>query len=127
VVNSHNWSAVAKSYGLWVAAYASNADTSYQKPSAPVCGAWGRNVAIYQYSSHGRLRGFNGYLDLDRFYGDEAAWKAFATAKPAAKSKEPAKEKTAPAKSSGGVTVDGVLGKDTVKALQKWLNKQLSK
>ena len=26
-----------------------------------------------------------------------------------------------------GVTVDGVLGKDTVKALQKWLNKKLSK
>lgn len=147
VVNSHNWTAVAKSYGLWVAAYASNADTGYQKPSAPVCGAWGRNVAIYQYSSHGRLRGFNGYLDLDRFYGDAAAWKAFATAKPAAKSKEPAKEKTAPAKSSGvlkvdgimgkdtvkalqkvlGVTVDGVMGKDTVKALQKWLNKKLSK
>lgn len=151
VVNSHNWTAVAKSYGLWVAAYASNADTGYQKPSAPVCGAWGRNVAIYQYSSHGKLKGYSGWLDLDRFYGDTAAWKAFATAKPAAKStsdktaekddKPTAKATTSALTVDGimgkdtvkalqkvlGVTVDGVMGKETVKALQKRLNKKLAK
>ncbi|MGN1382361.1 MAG: GH25 family lysozyme [Eubacterium sp.] len=138
VVKAHDWSSVAKNYGLWVAAYPSNNKTGYKAVSAPKCGAWGSNVAIYQYSSHGSLSGFSGWLDLDIFYGDENAWNAFAGVK---------KQKTVP-KADGsksgkivedgimgpdtiralqkhlGVQADGIMGKETVKALQKYLNKQ---
>lgn len=52
--------------GLWVAQYANNKPTGYQ--SAP----WNEGAypcAIRQYSSNGRLNGWNDVLDLDKFYG----------------------------------------------------------
>lgn len=142
VVRSHDWSSVAKDYGLWVAAYANNNATGYKPALLPSCGAWGKNVALFQYSSHGRLRGFNGWLDLDIFYGDKTAWTKYATnasVHSAAATKTPDKE-TAKAKELTvdgimgpdtikalqkhiGVQADGIMGKETVKALQKWLNK----
>lgn len=106
VVKSYNWASVAKNYGLWVAAYPSNAVTGYKTVSSPACSAWG-SAAIYQYSSHGKLYGYSGYLDLNRFYGDKAAWIKYATA-----------GKTATTK----LTVDGILGANTIKALQKYLD-----
>ena len=63
-------------YGLWIAQYASNKTTGYQ--ATP----WNEGkyaCAIRQYSSAGRLSGWNGNLDLDKFYGDRDAWKAYAT------------------------------------------------
>lgn len=57
--------------GLWVAQYANMDQTGYQ--SAP----WNEGAyscAIRQYSSAGRLNGYNGNLDLNKFYGDNAAW-----------------------------------------------------
>ena len=60
--------------GLWVAQYADNNPTGYQ--SAP----WNEGAyacAIRQYSSAGRLNGYAGYLDLDKFYGDVSAWNAY--------------------------------------------------
>lgn len=69
--------ASARDCGLWVAQYADNNPTGYQE--AP----WNEgayNCAIRQYSSAGRLNGWEGNLDLDKFYGDAAAWAAYATA-----------------------------------------------
>lgn len=40
-------------------------------------GAWG-SCAMYQYTSHGRIAGWSGNLDLDVFYGDAAAWDKYA-------------------------------------------------
>ena len=44
---------------------------------------------IRQYSSCGRLNGWGGNLDLDKFYGDKDAWNKYAgkgnTTKPAEK------------------------------------------
>lgn len=60
--------------GLWVAQYADNNPTGYQ--SSP----WNEGAyacAIRQYSSSGRLNGYAGYLDLDKFYGDVNAWNAY--------------------------------------------------
>lgn len=60
--------------GLWVAQYADNNPTGYQ--SSP----WNEGAyacAIRQYSSAGRLNGYAGYLDLDKFYGDVNAWNAY--------------------------------------------------
>lgn len=62
-------------YALWVAQYANNNRTGYQeKPwneGAYVC-------ACRQYSSTGKLPGYNGDLDLDKFYGDKEAWNKYA-------------------------------------------------
>lgn len=65
--------ALAKKYncGLWIAQYASMNATGYQ--STP----WNEGAyscTIRQYSSAGRLNGWNGSLDLNKFYGDRADW-----------------------------------------------------
>lgn len=52
--------------GLWIAQYADNNQTGYQ--GSP----WNEGAyscAMRQYSSNGRLNGWNGALDLDKFYG----------------------------------------------------------
>lgn len=63
--------------GLWIAQYANMNATGYQdKP-------WNEGkyaCAIRQYSSAGRLPGWNGNLDLNKFYGDANAWRKYAGA-----------------------------------------------
>ena len=52
--------------GLWIAQYADNNPTGYQNTP------WNEGAytcAIRQYSGFGRLNGWNGDLDLDKFYG----------------------------------------------------------
>ena len=62
-------------YGLWIAQYADMNQTGYQdKPWNE--GAY--SCAIRQYSSCGRLNGWGGNLDLDKFYGDKDAWNKYA-------------------------------------------------
>lgn len=58
-------------YPLWVAQYANNRPTGYQ--SVP----WNDKAyacAIRQYSSTGRLPGWGGNLDLNKFYGSKVDW-----------------------------------------------------
>lgn len=62
-------------YGMWIAQYANNRATGYQRHP------WNEGTylcAIRQYSSHGRLAGYGGNLDLDKFYGDRTAWDKYA-------------------------------------------------
>lgn len=62
-------------YGLWIAQYANMNPTGYQETP------WNEGAyscAIRQYSSCGRLSGYSGNLDLDKFYGDGAAWDKYA-------------------------------------------------
>lgn len=57
--------------GAWVAQYADDHPTGYQ--DAP----WNEETyacAIRQYSSHGRLDGYGGDLDLDKAYMDADGW-----------------------------------------------------
>lgn len=57
--------------GAWVAQYANNDATGYQ--DSP----WNEGsyaCAIRQYSSHGRLDGYSGNLDLDKAYMDADGW-----------------------------------------------------
>lgn len=58
-------------YPLWVAQYANNRLTGYQtqpwNDKAYAC-------AIRQYSSTGRLDGWNGNLDINKFYGSRLDW-----------------------------------------------------
>lgn len=72
-------------YGLWIAQYADNSETGYQDTP------WNEGAydcAIRQYSSHGRLSGWNGNLDLNKAYMDVAAWGKYAN--PAGGSTAPA-------------------------------------
>lgn len=77
VCNEYNWSAVKNAgYPLWVAQYPNYNRTGYQ--SAPWTdgspfGAWGKPT-IFQYTSSGRVAGYNDDLDLDLFYGNTADW-----------------------------------------------------
>ena len=81
---AHNWSAVAKDYPLWGAQYANNDSTGYQRypwTSNTTWGAWDK-VTIFQYSSHGRLSGWNKDLDIDLAYMDSKEWAEWAAGKP---------------------------------------------
>lgn len=82
VVNGYDWSAVAgDDYGLWNAGYYAYGTPMGYNPNAPLIGGTGvwKSVAIYQYTSEGRLSGWEGNLDLNVFYGDKKAWDAYAT------------------------------------------------
>lgn len=60
---------------LWVAQYASMAATGYQD-NPWNAGASGEGML--QYTSSGRLPGYAGNLDLNRFFGDRVAWRKIA-------------------------------------------------
>lgn len=78
VVNRYNWSKVANgNYGLWCAKYRDYiADYDWNMASAgaaPSVKYW-ETIALWQWTSAGRLDGHSGNLDCSIFYGDEAAW-----------------------------------------------------
>ena len=62
-------------YGLWIAQYANYNPTGYQEKP------WNEGAykcAMRQYTSSGRLNGYDGNLDLNKFYGDASAWRKYA-------------------------------------------------
>lgn len=63
--------------GLWIAQYADMNATGYQ---ATPWNEGAYSCAIRQYSSAGRLPGWGGNLDLNKFYGDATAWQKYAGA-----------------------------------------------
>lgn len=82
VCRTSDWRAVAPTFPLWAAQYKNNTETGYQ--TAPWTdtrgfGAWSAAL-IYQYSSKGRLPGYNGNLDLDIAYMTPTEWDAHAGA-----------------------------------------------
>ena len=63
--------------GLWIAQYADN------NPMGWVESPWNTitvNHIMHQYTSTGRIYGWDGPLDLSLFFGDENAWRAYAGA-----------------------------------------------
>lgn len=83
VCRKYNWSSVAADYPLWCAQYKSNSTTDYQ--SSPWTdnngfGAWERDT-IRQYSSHGRIAGYDANIDLDLAYMSAEEWRAMAGGK----------------------------------------------
>lgn len=77
--NTGDWSAVWPNYAAWVAKYPdNNVRNGYGAPAAVpnIKGDW--VIAGWQYTSHGRLPGWGGNLDLDIFYGDPSAWDKYA-------------------------------------------------
>lgn len=93
VCTEEDWGQIAPNHALWVAQYANNSSTGYQ--SAPWIqkggfGAWS-TCAIHQYTSHGRLSGYTGNLDLDIAYITRENWAKFANPSGTAKPVEPSK------------------------------------
>lgn len=83
VCRKYNWSSVAADYPLWCAQYKSNSTTDYQ--SAPWTdnngfGAW-QTDTIRQYSSHGRIAGYDANIDIDLAYMSADQWRAMAGGK----------------------------------------------
>lgn len=77
VCRQYQWDA---SYPLWCAQYKNQQPTSYQsnpRTDTKGFGAWSE-CAILQYSSKGRLEGYNHNLDLDKAYINSAQWIAYA-------------------------------------------------
>ena len=106
---------------IWPAAYASMNQTGWQ--SQPWHG--GRfNEAMRQYTSQGVLAGYSGRLDLNIFYGDSAAWDAYArgghggaaTVIPAPKPSAPASRQLTP---KPFIRMDGRIGVETVRQWQR--------
>lgn len=72
----HDWSAVKPEYKLWLAQYpSSNINQGYGPMTATYGNVKDWDVAMWQYSSSGRLAGWNGNLDLNIFYGTVSDWK----------------------------------------------------
>ena len=82
VANAYNWSSVANAdYGLWVAKYRdNNPDYNYNMANAgsrPKV-KWWKFYCMWQWTSSGRLNGYNGNLDCNVFYGDRSTWDKYA-------------------------------------------------
>lgn len=66
----------AKQYKLWVAEYWYSDTKNFQRlhyADWPICSPW-NDALLWQFSSSGRLIGFNGNLDLDYFDGTKEDW-----------------------------------------------------
>lgn len=81
VVNAYDWSSVAAAdYGLWVAKYRdNNPDYNYSMANAGTRPKvkWWKFYCMWQWTSSGRLNGYNGNLDCNVFYGDKSTWDAY--------------------------------------------------
>ena len=81
-VLENDWSEVADAdYGLWVAKYNdTNVHYNYDMSDAgrkPTIRHW-PVMAMWQWTSNGRLTGYSDALDCDIFYGDASAWDRYA-------------------------------------------------
>ena len=67
-------------YKLWLAQWASSKDQNgfNQSPWRSGSIAPYTELTMHQYTDHGKLNGYNGYLDLDLFYGDLSDWNKLA-------------------------------------------------
>lgn len=79
VMSSADWSSVANAdYGLWIANYGSNNGTADESVFDRYPLRYWSFYALWQYTSKGRLNGYNGNLDLNYFSGDKTAWDKYA-------------------------------------------------
>lgn len=121
VCRTYDWSAVAGGdYGLWCAQYADSDPTGYQE--SPWTDEKGMGafpaMAVYQYSSTGRLDGYSGNLDLNIAYMDEAAWDRYAS--PGKAGGEPSVPPAVKPGNAGKLKVDGSFGPATVRRTQEY-------
>lgn len=72
-----NQGGVEPNCGRWIAKYPNvkHPNLDYDPGSIPKTDGL---VCCWQYASDGRIKGYSGNLDLNHFYGDKAAWLAYA-------------------------------------------------
>ncbi|MCU7356685.1 GH25 family lysozyme [Enterococcus dispar] len=101
VLQSYDFSPIYKAnYGLWIANYGANRVQGYSKPNPPYSPGF-QSTVMYQFTSNGSLAGWNGRLDLNVFYGDAKAWKAYAAVN--GKPENPTPEPPKPTPNNGGI------------------------
>lgn len=122
VLKEEDWSAITPNHTLWVAQYADNNTTGYQDspwfPDGSIGGF--STVAIHQYSSHGRLPGYNSNLDLNIAYLTPAEWDSIASGygKPSAKpNSKPAQKPQAKPPQKNNDTIYTVKSGDTLSGI----------
>ena len=76
-----NKGGVEQNCGRWVASYPSHLLYPNFDADEGECPDTDGLVCAWQFASDGRLNGYDGSLDLNRFYGDKGAWAAYAGAK----------------------------------------------
>lgn len=75
VINSYDWKNVVEAdYGLWVAQYGTDNGQPQQEPFVKDWGFY----ALWQYTSKGRIEGYNYDIDKNYFYGDKETWLKYA-------------------------------------------------
>ena len=83
VMHSADWSSVVNAdYGLWVANYGTNNGTAQEAVFDRYPLKYWSFYALWQYTSKGKLNGYNGNLDLNYFSGDGTAWDKYAGGSP---------------------------------------------
>lgn len=90
-----NLKIAAENYGLWIASYGDGSRNTYgDAPGEPPASPWPFSI-MFQYTSSGRLAGYDGRLDLNVFYGSEDTWWNYAA--PTGKNPVPAPVEKPPA------------------------------
>lgn len=74
-----NQGGVNPNCGRWVAAYPSDKVVTLDTDPGNIPETDGL-VCCWQYSSRGKVKGYNGNLDVNHFYGDKTTWKKYAKA-----------------------------------------------
>lgn len=92
--NSMPWGATSKTYALWVAQYNNDNPMGFSDPALYGSVKNWPAITIHQYTSNGRIAGYNNSLDLNVFYGDANAWNKFTQPINAGKPSEPSKPST---------------------------------
>jgi GH25 family lysozyme M1 (1,4-beta-N-acetylmuramidase) len=80
-INGHDWSSAEQRFPLWLASYPAGVNNAGYNPPADHKTSWAKGVAIWQYTSSGRLPGYDGDLDLNVFSGTAADWAALGITK----------------------------------------------
>lgn len=92
-----NQGGVERNCGRWIASYPShlvNPDFNCDEGDMPDTDGL---VCAWQFASDGDLDGYNGNLDLNRFYGDINTWNAYAGAQTTQEAPQEQQEKATPA------------------------------
>lgn len=89
--NSYDWSSVANdNYELWVANYGVNDGQPHEEAFNKYPLKYWNFYALWQYTSKGRVNGYNGNIDMNYFYGDSSAWDKYAEGSPSVTPIQPA-------------------------------------
>lgn len=80
-MRSYNWQPVVDAdYGLWVANYGTNNGQPQEAVFNKYPLKYWSFYALWQYTSNGRVSGYNGAVDMNLFTGDAEAWRKYANA-----------------------------------------------